>query len=43
MQILFLWDTNGESDPVLAAQVAEDDRDVTDELRRDALRLAFEA
>jgi N utilization substance protein B len=43
MQILFLWDTTGQSDPVLAAQVAEDDRDVTDELRRDGMRMAFEA
>ena len=43
MQVLFLWDTNGESDPLLAAQVAGDDRDVTDDLRRDALRLATDA
>jgi transcription antitermination protein NusB len=43
MQVLFLWDTNGESDPLLAAQVAGDDRDVTDEMRRDALRLATDA
>jgi transcription antitermination protein NusB len=43
MQVLFLWDTNGESDPLLAAQVAADDQSVTDELRRDALRLATDA
>ena len=43
MQVLFLWDTNGESDPLLAAQVAGDDQSVTDELRRDALRLATDA
>jgi N utilization substance protein B len=43
MQVLFLWDTHGEGDPLLAAQVAADDRDVTDELRRDALRLATDA
>ena len=43
MQVLFLWDTSGESDPLLAAQVAADDRDVTDEMRRDALRLATDA
>jgi N utilization substance protein B len=43
MQVLFLWDTNGESDPLLAAQVAGDDQHVTDELRRDALRLATDA
>ena len=43
MQVLFLWDTNGESDPMLAAQVAGDDQSVTDELRRDALKLATDA
>jgi transcription antitermination protein NusB len=43
MQVLFLWDTNGDSDPLLAAQVAGDDADVTDETRRDALRLANDA
>jgi N utilization substance protein B len=43
MQVLFLWDTNGESDPLLAAQVASDDQNVSDELRRDALRLATDA
>ena len=43
MQVLFLWDTNGESDPLLAAQVAGDDQHVTAELRRDALRLATDA
>ena len=43
MQVLFLWDTSGESDPLLAAQVAGDDRDVTDDMRRDALRLATDA
>jgi N utilization substance protein B len=43
MQVLFLWDTNGESDPLLAAQVAADDQSVSDEMRRDALRLATDA
>jgi transcription antitermination protein NusB len=43
MQVLFLWDTNGESDPLVAAQVAGDDQSVTDELRRDALKLATDA
>ena len=43
MQVLFLWDTNGEADPLLAAQVAGDDQGVTDEMRRDALRLATDA
>ena len=43
MQVLFLWDTTGESDPLLAAQVAGDDRSVTDEMRRDAMRLASDA
>jgi N utilization substance protein B len=43
MQVLFLWDTSGESDPLLAAQVAGDDHDVTDDMRRDALRLATDA
>ena len=43
MQVLFLWDTNGEADPLLAAQVAADDQHVTDEMRRDALRLATDA
>jgi len=43
MQVLFLWDTSGEADPLLAAQVAADDQHVTDEMRRDALRLATDA
>jgi N utilization substance protein B len=43
MQVLFLWDTNGESDPLLAGQVAGDDQNVTDDMRRDALRLATDA
>ncbi|MEA2734808.1 MAG: transcription antitermination protein NusB [Humisphaera sp.] len=43
MQVLFLWDTSGESDPLLAAQVAGDDHDVTDDMRRDALQLATDA
>jgi transcription antitermination protein NusB len=43
MQVLFLWDTHGEGDIVQAAQVAEDDSEVTDEMRRDALRLAKDA
>lgn len=43
MQVLFLWDTNGVSDPLLAAQVAGDDTQVGDETRRDALKLATDA
>jgi N utilization substance protein B len=43
MQVLFLWDTHGESDPLLAAQVAEDDPSVDDEIRREGLRMASEA
>ena len=43
MQVLFLWDTNGENDPLLAAQVGADDPAVDDALRRDALRLATDA
>ena len=43
MQVLFLWDTHAEGDIIQAAQVAEDDQDVTDEMRRDALRLAKDA
>jgi len=43
MQVLFVWDTSGEADPLLAAQVAADDQHVTDEMRRDALRLATDA
>ena len=43
MQVLFLWDTHAQSDPLLAAQVAADDRDVSDEMRRDALKLATAA
>ena len=42
MQVLFLWDTSGQSDPLLAGQVAEDEP-LDDELRRDALRMATDA
>jgi N utilization substance protein B len=42
MQVLFLWDTNGESDPLLAGQVAGDDKGVDDETRREGLRMAGE-
>jgi N utilization substance protein B len=40
MQVLFLWDSNGSSDPLLAAQVGRDDADVDDEARREALSMA---
>jgi N utilization substance protein B len=43
MQVLFLWDTHGGSDPLLAAQVASDDTSVDDEIRREGLRMASEA
>jgi N utilization substance protein B len=43
MQVLFLWDTHGASDPLLAAQVAQDAPDIDDEARRDALDMAAQA
>src|SRR3954466_6345159 len=43
MQVLFLWDTHGQSDPLLAAQVGSDDRHVDDTTRREGLRMAGEA
>src|SRR5262245_34874821 len=43
MQVLFLWDNHGESDPVLAAQVGADDPNIDDESRREGLRMAAEA
>jgi N utilization substance protein B len=43
MQVLFLWDTNSDADPLLGAQVAHDDRDVNDDMRREALRMATDA
>lgn len=43
MQVLFLWDNQGQSDPLLAAQVAQDDASVDDETRREGLRMASEA
>ena len=43
MQVLFLWDTNGENDSVLAAQVTDDAADVDDEARREALSMAADA
>jgi N utilization substance protein B len=39
MQVLFLWDTNGQSDHALAAQLVDDGSD-DDAIRRDALALA---
>jgi N utilization substance protein B len=43
MQGLFLWDTNGTSDPLLAAQVAQNAPEVDDESRRQALDMAAQA
>ena len=43
MQVLFLWDTSGQSDPLLAAQVGSDDANLDDETRREGLRMAGEA
>ena len=44
MQVLFLWDTSGESDPVLAAQVGGGADDaVSDEIRREGLQRATRA
>ena len=43
MQVLFLWDMHGSSDPLLAAQVAGDDANLDDETRREGLRMAGEA
>lgn len=43
MQVLFLWDTLAGNDPLLAAEVAKDDASVTDEVRRDGLRMAGDA
>ena len=42
MQILFLWDTHGQSDPLLAGQVASDEP-VDDQVRAAALRMASDA
>ena len=42
MQVLFLWDTNGENNDVVAAQVVNDGTP-DDEVRRDALRMAASA
>ncbi len=42
MQVLFLWDTNGDNDDVLAAQVVNDGTS-DDDLRRDALTMAAAA
>ena len=39
MQVLFLWDTNGQSDHALAAQLV-DDGSTEDATRRDALTMA---
>ena len=43
MQVLFLWDTHGGSDPLLAAQVGEGDGGLDDETRREGLRMAGDA
>src|SRR5437867_258379 len=43
MQVLFLWDTNAQSDPLLAAQVASDDSSINDETRRLGLEMAAAA
>ena len=43
MQVLFLWDMHGGSDPLLAAQVGGDDTNLDDETRREGLRMAGEA
>jgi N utilization substance protein B len=43
MQVLFLWDTHGGSDPLLAAQVGEGDAGLDDETRRESLRMAGDA
>ena len=42
MQILFLWDAHGASDPELAARASED-ASLEDETRRTALRMAAAA
>src|SRR5215212_3368609 len=39
IQVLFLWDTNGNSDPLTAGPVA-DQSGLSDEQRRDALEMA---
>ena len=43
MQVLFLWDTHGGSDPLLAAQVGEGDGGLDDETRREGLKMAGDA
>ena len=43
MQVLFLWDTNSQSDPLLAAQVASDDAAINDETRRLGMEMASAA
>ena len=42
MQVLFLWDTNGDNNDVVAAQVVNDGTD-DDDVRRDALAMAAAA
>lgn len=42
MQVLFLWDTNGENNDLLAAQ-AVNDGSPDDDVRRDALKMAAAA
>src|SRR4051812_22791927 len=43
MQVLFLWDSIGEADPLQAAQVQGEDRHIDDETRRRGLQIANEA
>jgi N utilization substance protein B len=43
MQVLFLWDTIGEPDPVQAAQVQREDRHIDDDTRRLGLHMAADA
>jgi N utilization substance protein B len=43
MQVLFLWDNNGASDPLLAAQVGTDDSALDDETRRIGMEMVSQA
>jgi transcription antitermination protein NusB len=43
MQVLFLWDTLGEPDPALAAQVQTEDKHIDDATRRLGLQMAADA
>ena len=42
MQVLYLWDTHGSNDPVIAAQVGTDDAHLDDETRRMGMHMAAE-